>query len=297
MDDRKLFSQFYSVDTNKYEDKPRFRLRFLKYLEDFVNHNSPQNIYLKCRAQMGLDIEKIPLANARRRDEYLYAVEKLFAERSMFDILDFAGICYYTLEPYQADNHYLVDSLKNYLIEVNKIFREESMCYVMHYDGRIRYYPDEEFHQTIKSTLIILNKPKYQANLKVFNDVLDDFYKNHNKESPIYEFFKCLETFALSLISDKKYNRLNDSSIDRLMTIVTDHINSDSGYMEYDREAILNIRGIFAKWTLMAHKYRHGKADQVNNDVPSELFNYIFTTGISIFRFLLEIDDKYNIKS
>lgn len=296
MDDRKLFSQFYSTETTKNEDKEKFRLRFLKYLEDFVNHNSPQTIYLKCRSQMGLDIEKIPVPNMRRPDQHLYAVERLFAKRPMADILDFAGVCYYALEPHQSNNPYLTKSLERYLIEINTIFREESMCYEMHNDGRVRYYPDDEFHAAAKATLVVLNKPKYQDNLKLFNDVLDDLYKNHGKESPINEFFKCVEILALSLVGDNKFKILNDSSVDTLMNKITSHIGSDSLYAAHDKEAVLSMRGIFSKWISMCHKYRHGKADQANNDVPAELFNFIFTIGISIFRFLLQVDDKYDMK-
>jgi len=162
---------------------------------------------------MGLDIEKIPMPNMRRPDQHLYAVERLFAKRSMTDILDFAGVCYYALEPHQSNNPHLTESLKQYLIEINTILREESMCYEMHSDGRVRYYPDDEFHVIIKATLVVLNKPKYQDNLKLFNNVLDDLYKNHGKESPIYEFFKCVEILALSLIgSIPVFNSLRASS-------------------------------------------------------------------------------------
>lgn len=99
----------------------------------------------------------------------------------------------------------------------------------------------------------------------------------------------------LSLINDGKFNRLNDSSIDTLMNTVDEKIKLDISYMEHDKEASSNIRNIFKKWVTMCHKYRHGKADQINNNVPVELFNYIFSEGVSIFRYLLEIDDKYKL--
>lgn len=81
------------------------------------------------------------------------------------------------------------------------------------------------------------------------------------------------------------------------MNKVKECIDSDSSYEAHDKEAASHIRGIFSKWVSMCHKYRHGKANQANNSVPPELFNFIFTEGISIFRFLLEINDKYAIRS
>lgn len=88
---------------------------------------------------------------------------------------------------------------------------KKNLCaYVLHENGRVRYYPDEEFQKLTKCTLVILNKPKYSSNLDAFNDALDDFYKNPNKESPIRKLFICIETFVLSVIHDQKYKHLKD---------------------------------------------------------------------------------------
>lgn len=87
MDDKKLFSQYYSKDTTRYEDKEKFRNRVSMYLEDFVNVNFPENIRLKCRSKMGLDIEKILTLDFKK--EYRYAVENLFYKRPVGVILDF----------------------------------------------------------------------------------------------------------------------------------------------------------------------------------------------------------------
>jgi hypothetical protein len=78
------------------------------------------------------------------------------------------------------------------------------------------------------------------------------------------------------------------------MNMAITKINLDPSYVDHDKEATLNIQGIFKKWVDMCHKYRHGKPDQINANVPTELSNQIFSTGISIFRYLLELDDKYN---
>ncbi len=298
MDDRKLFSQFYSTVTTKNEDKPKFRNRLLKYLEDFVNSGWPVDTFRLCRHVMGVDIKQRP--RDRVPNQSYYCVEETFnsADIPVKDILDFITIIYDSLLPRLDDKTVSSkDKLAELIPQVNRIFQEESMCYVLHENGRVRYYPDDEFHRTVKATLVILNKPQYKDNLKLFNDVLNDLYRNHGKESPIHEFFKCVETFALSLINDDKFNRLNNPSIDFLMKKLITHIDSDSLYATHDKEAASSIQEIFSTWVNMCHKYRHGKADQVNNDVPPALFNFIFTIGISIFRFLLEINDKYAIRS
>lgn len=175
-------------------------------------------------------------------------------------------------------------------------FLSFEMCYVLHDNGRVRYYPDDEFYKSVKTTLVILSKPQYSDILKLFNEVLDNFYENRNKESPVHAFFACLETFALSLINDNRFNRLNDSSVDTLMNKIEGCVNADPSYAKHNKEAASCMRGIFLKWIGMCHKYRHGKPHQINNDVPPELFNFIFTLGVSTFRFLLEINDKYAIK-
>ncbi|MES2204998.1 MAG: hypothetical protein V4496_07245 [Pseudomonadota bacterium] len=293
MSDKKLFSQFYSTDLTRYEDKPKFRNRLLKYLEDFINSEVKSvsvDIYTNCRHKMGLDIKRDISSWGIQ-----YCVERTFSEASAFirDILDFITVIYDSC----VSDINSQRKLKNFIIEINRIFQEESMCYVLHDNGSVRFYPDEEFHQIVKCTLAVLSKQKYASNLLTFNEVLDDLYKNHSKESPIHEFFKCVETFALSLLSDGSCKILNDSSVDKLMNKLDGYFGSDILYAVHDKEAVVNIRSIFIKWVGMCHKYRHGKADQINNDVPPELFNFIFSTGITIFRFLLEIDDKYNIKT
>ncbi|MES2219279.1 MAG: hypothetical protein V4501_12820 [Pseudomonadota bacterium] len=294
MSNEKLFSKFYTVETTQNEDKPKFRARILKYLEDFVRRCFPENTNRLCRTEMGINLKHIP--NPRIPNRVTYCIEDTFIALEITDILDFISVVYDSVAPEIPSSSLDKDTLEIFIKDINRIFQEESMCYILHDNGRVRYYPDEEFHQAVKCTLAVLNKPKYADNLKSFNDVLDDLYKNHGKESPIHEFFKCVETFVLSLINDNKFKILNDSSVDTLMKKITSNTDSDPAYAPHDKEAASNIRGIFSKWVGMCHKYRHGKADQTNNNVPTELFNQIFSTGISIFRFLLEIDDKYNIK-
>lgn len=295
MNDKKLFSQYYSSDTSRHEDKEKFRNRLLKYLEDFVNANFPQQIYLRCRSQMGLDIEKISIPSIRRPGDIHYSVEKLFYKKLIRDILDFVTVCYDALAPHQDSNAHLKGSLEKYIEEVNLIFREESMCYVLHSDGRVRFYPDEEFHELIKCTLECLNKPKYKTNLTAFNNVLDDAYKNYCTESPINELFKVMEAFVLSLLKNNEILILNKGSIELLMDLLTRQIQQDQEFTENDCSTVSGFSDVFRGFTSMCHKYRHGKGGQQNNKVPRPLFNLIFSMGVSVFRFLLELDDKYQI--
>ncbi|HHT9910526.1 TPA: hypothetical protein ACT9LC_001692 [Legionella pneumophila] len=293
MSDEALFSQYYYPETTRYEDKDNFRNRLLMYLEDFVNSGWPGDTYRLCRYQLGITIEKSTGIDLRSRLE----VEKTFnkQEVQVSQILDFISVVYDSLLPHANDSVSSKPRLVELVEKVNKIFKEESMCYILNDNGRVRYYPDEEFHKLVRSTLSILNKPKYKLNLDSFNDVLEKLYQNHGKESPISEFFKCLETFVLTIVKDKKYNRLNDSSIDKLLGIIENNSQIVSIYSSNDREALQNFPAIFKKWVNMSHKYRHGKADQVNNNVPTELSNLILSQGVSIFRFLLELDDKYTL--
>jgi len=293
MSDNQLFSQFYSADANVYEDKQKFRNRVLKYLEDFTQRCYPRDTYLLCRSKIGITLKTTSLPHG-----LLYNIEDTFNITStpISVILDFITVVYDSIVPHLSEQILEKDTLKKFIHNINEIFQEESMCYVLHDNGRVRYYPDEEFHRAVKATLVVLSKTKYTDNLKTFNDVLDELYNNHSKESPIHELFKCIEAFVLSCIRDKKFKQLNDSSIDKLLNTVTCNINLDPLYAEHDKEAAGHMANILKNWAKMCHKYRHGKADQTNNNVPPELFNLIFSTGISIFRFLLELDDKYNLK-
>lgn len=298
MSDKKLFSQIYSTDSTIHADKKKFRNRLLKYLENFVNANSPEVIYEKCRSKMGLDIEKVKksipeLAFQPDRCQYVFLVEKTLDNRPINDILDFIGICFYAIEPDQNKQ----PSLKTYIKEVNSIFREESMCYELNDNGKVQYNPDEEFHQVTKSTLILLGKPKYNDYLTVFNETLDDFYKNHGTESPITSFFKLIETFVLSIPDNNNINILNGQSVGNLISLLNKKTSKDSSFTKNDIESITGFENVLNGWVKMCNKYRHGKPEQLHDKVPKPLFNLIFSIGISIFRSLLEFDDKYELIS
>lgn len=294
MGDNKLFSKHYSEDSTRHEDKKKFRNRILKYLEDFVNAGWPHDTYRHCRTEMGIDLKYEQKAGNAHFHRYL--VEDTFnnSDTPITDILDFISVVYDSLLPHKNE----LDTEKRlitYVNEINRIFKEESMCYVLHENGRVRYYPDDEFHSLVKSTLTVLSNSKYQDNLKLFNLVLDEAYKNQGKESPIRDLFHCVEVITLSLLNNNKFKILNESSIDTLMNVITDRTKQDSSFTDNDREALSNMSNIFFKWVTMCHKYRHGKPEQSNHDVPTLQFNFIFSAGISIFRFLLEVDDKYQL--
>lgn len=290
MSDDALFSQFYFPETTRHEDKVKFRNRLLLYIEDFVNSGWPKDTYDLCRYQLGISIKRDVSGN------HLW-IEQTFnkQEIDISQILDFISVVYDSLLPHLNGSYSSQPKLNELIEKINRIFQEESMCYILTDNGRVRFYPDEEFHQLVKCTLSVLNKPKYKPNLDSFNDVLDELYKNHGKESPIVELFKCLETFVLTILKDKKYNRLNDNSIDKFIGMAENNNQIVNIYSSNDCEALQNFPAIFKKWVSASHKYRHGKADQVNNSVPTELFNLIFSQGVSIFRFLLELDDKYTL--
>ena len=257
MNDKKLFSKHYSNDTDRHEDKPKFRKRILKYLEDFVNDGCWLAVYKYCRTDMGIDLEP-------RGFTYGYFIEVTFADsQNVAAILDFITIVY---NAFLQSKH--SHRLEKYIKTINRIFSEESMCYVLYNNGCVRFYPDKEFQQLTECTLNILNKPKYSSNLIMFSGVLDELYKKRNKESPIRELCICVETFALSLIRDKKFNRLNEGSIDKLLTIVEDKIKSNGVYTDDDKEVFKqkNINKIMLNWINMCHKYRHGKEKHNTGD-------------------------------
>ncbi len=293
MENEKLFSKYYSNDTARYEDKEAFRKRILLYLEDFIPQSclEPYRVRSECRSELGIDIETT--TEKDRKWICKYHIEKAFDRKEISKILDFLTVVYDAAKNgYEKNPATLTQTqsvLMEYVNKVNKIFQDESMCYVMYENGRVRYYPDEEFHKSVRSTLAILDNPKYATYLTMFNEVLNELYRNHDKERPIVELFKLVESFLLSLIGDKQLDR---SSTSKLMNIAKNKLQIKNRYTPNDEEAFEKIGCIFSDWKTMCHKYRHAKPDQANQDIPKELFNFIFSTGISIFRFFLEVDTQ-----
>ena len=243
--------------------------------------------------KLGVDINYVK-GRYRVPERLHYNVEETFQSKDIKIILDFITVIYDACKT-EYEKMRDTNTLKEYIKSINEIFQEECMCYILLENGRVRYSVDEEQSKVIKSTLAILDLPKYKYYSDTFNEILDEHYKNFSKESSIYELFKCIEIFVLTAINNNSCKILNQSSIDLLMNIINGHTQTDILYTTDDKEALLNFNQLFLKWVCMCHKYRHGKKDQINNSVPKELFNFIFSTGISIFRFLLEMDNKYNI--
>jgi len=297
MSDKMFFSKHYSQDTTRHEDKAIFRNRLLKYLEDLVNESVviQMLLYQSCRTKMGIDLQRYPTMarTTAQKGEYHYEIEKTFSnpKTPVSQILDFISLVYDSLQNLGSNTQ------NQYISAVNVIFHEESMCYTLDHNGRVRYSPDEEFHLLVKSTLTLLNNAKYRDNLENFNNVLDQAYKKRNKESPVNDLFRCVEGFALTLLNSKKHNRVSKDSVTELLDIIQSQVDQDIRITENDKKAFLSLKEMIWHWVQLCHKYRHGKPNQTEENVPGVIFDYIFSTGISIFRFLLQADDEYGLIS
>lgn len=291
MTKRRLFSQHYSNDITKHTDTIKFRERIVKYLHDVINSADPLSTQKKCRQKMGITIPAFP--NSLNPMKLIYAVEDSFnkIDIKINDILDLITVTYDSWE--EMNPFSLKDIRKHYVTTINEIFDEESMCYLLHEEGCVRYYPDEEFQILVKATLAALENKIYSDHLKQFNNVLDEAYGKKNTETPIRSFFALIESFVLSIVK-KEHKQLNTNSVDELHTIIKSKITD---YTSNDFEAINALLDGLKNWIKMCHKYRHGKGGHTHASVPKELFDYIFSSGISIYRFLLNINDKWQLQT
>lgn len=292
MSNTKIFSKHYSKDIEKHKDKPKFRARILRYLEDFNQCGFPHDTYLLCRHELGIDI----IMQKKEPRQTTYKIVDTFKESNIETILDLITIVHDANKKKYEENKIDIN-ISTFYSTVNSIFREESMCYTLNDKGRVRYYPDEEFQKNVENTLETLNNPKFSREAAQFNSILDDLYKNPNTELPIENLFDCIESLVLSKINDSKYNRLNEASIDKLMNIITTCISTDPTYTIHDIEIFTShqVNKMLLTWAISCHKYRHGKQGQENKNVPNELFNYLFSHGVSNLRILLQLFDKFQL--
>jgi len=297
MTETQYFSKYYSEDSTRYEDKDKFRNRVIMYLHDEVQKGSPRTTYTLCRQKLGINI---PISTVDPvRHAYRYEVEKTFNQTniSVSDILDFISVVFDSWEQGKKDNETFFKKMQEQFIEkINEIFQEESMCYVLHENGLVRYYPDNEFFSLIKSTLTTLNNPNYSEQLETFNSILDDFYKNRNTESPIQKLHKFVESFSLSIVGSR-FNVLNENATEEMIKKIQLLLKKSTEYTSNDISAVLHFKEQLFKWTKMCHKYRHGKGSQGHQNVPEELFNYIFSSGVSLYRMLINLDEKYSLRN
>ena len=276
------FSLFYSSEASIYEDKPNFRKRILKYLEDSMYCFS-SDLYQSCRRELGIDIIRLPGNRI-----WIYKLEETFKEGDIKTILDLVTIFYNCMDDYwiqRKEPNKRLKQVTDFLATVNRILTEESMCYRINDKGEIRYFPDQEFNHVVNYTLKLIGKEKYSKYAFKLNESLSDLYQHYNSEQPIISIFRCLELLTLDLINNNKFKQLNDSLVDSLFNEVKKLIEQDSIYTPNDRKHIdCNlIQNNFKNLIKMCHKYRHSKPDQKNNDVPQEIFNYIYCKVITIW--------------
>jgi len=282
MNKAKTFSQHYHPKTEIFEDNEQFRQRFLKTIDNFFLYDGPtllSNTIRECRSYYGKDIEYTGISNP--------SFEKTFLEGKINELLDLITVIYIAA---QSSNHKLYDLIS----KLNDILRDESMCYEINDKGEIRYYPDREFNEEIKYTLLSINETQNHEILKLFNDTLNELYRYKNHETPLANLFSTIESKVLSYISGDKCNRLNKESVKEFFTQAHDN-DAPNKSTHYNDKSKKDIEDIFISWISICNKYRHGKKDQVNKKIPEELFNFLFATGVSILRFTLQITS--NIKS
>lgn len=288
MKDMKKFSVYYAKNDEIHTDTPEFRDRMLKYLEDIFNSGYLLEFYTACRKELGVEIDFRPGQHAKVVINKYY-FEEAFKNVAIEKILNSITVIYNIIANHRdalGDRR-----LEDFVRECNSILQEELISYIVYDDGRVRYYPDEEVHKQIKCTLLILAKEEYKIYLEMFNDVLDELYKNHNHESPIPQLFYLIETFILSHTTGNSGNVLNKESINSFMDRVKQNVVKS--YSTEEINIFEKTREIFINWVGAANKYRHGKKDQENKAVPEELFIYLFSTGVSILRFILDMRFKF----
>ena len=133
----------------------------------------------------------------------------------------------------------------------------------------------------------------YEKFLYNFNEILEMHYKNYGEEGPIVRIFSLVETIMLTLVKNKSIKILNKQLIDSLKDELLNKINITHDISPNDKEAIKHVFDIINPWVSMCHKYRHGKEDQINTNVPTIIFDFIFSTGMAIIRSLLEMNKNY----
>jgi hypothetical protein len=105
---------------------------------------------------------------------------------------------------------------------------------------------------------------------------------------------KLVEAFILSIVR-KNFKIIDSKVTETLGNIIETKLQNSDEYNSNDIDSVRHYKELIYLWNKMCHKYRHGKMDQTNHNVPPELFNNIVSHGVSIYRFLLNLDEKYEL--
>ena len=175
-----------------------------------------------------------------------------------------------------------------WILEVNRIFDERNLQYVVDEHGSVRYRIDEEHARNITATIQRLQPSRYANVLHLFENGRSDLTKAPpDGKAAIREVFLAAESLAKLLLPNMP--RLGGKEVEPLRAKVASKYHGDPVAV---RSADSIFDG-FKDWVSACQQYRHeqGKPDQITQPTL-EIAVHLVNVGASYLRWLVDLDSQ-----
>lgn len=268
------FSQLYLERDTPGADSVRFRNRLQSFYWNNLYNSSWHEITNAIQQELGVVLSW--------EDGYL-KLRRFFTNEELRDILDSITLIYNAVKAQRKPD--LAEQWRSF---VEQALKEENLCYRIDKKAVVHYLVDEEFERSRISVLKALENQRYAGIKAAFEDshrYLDT--DPIDTKASVRSMFESIEILVKLMVPSVP--RLTKNVIKtELKKIVTTAYRDDSVAIE-TIEKIFNGLG---EWVDALHNYRHGQGKEEPVVPPLDFAIYVFSSGASFLRWLIEIDQK-----
>lgn len=167
---------------------------------------------------------------------------------------------------------------------VERIFREENLCYTINEIGEVHFAQDAEFQRNRLSALKCLSSPRYRAALSHFEAAQSalDRTPRQTREA-IRQTYEAIETVFRLIFPEAGV--LGPAEVEKKLRPLALGVLAGT-----ERDCLSANVTAFKDWVIGAQGYRHGKGTEEPDNPSLSTTVLCVSAGASYLRWLLEID-------
>lgn len=260
------FSHLYMDRSEPTQDSRRMRRRIGSQIWEF--RRLTETLGPELARELGIDVP------------YHTHWPDLLESLALGDVLDSVTIAWRVLRAAS-----LVQDASRWVRSVQRIFKEENVCYQIDDLGGVHFHPDEEFARNRAATVAALQSARYANALDAFEKGMAalSLAVPDGKAAIRGTFAACEGLFRVTFPDSP---RLTSREANKLAP------NLQAMFAD-DRAAqgvAMKLLASFREWVEAAHFYRHEPGTEEIAQPPLPLAIYLVSTGASHLRWLAEID-------
>jgi hypothetical protein len=264
------YSELYTQRGGATEDSIRLRKRLGFYLAHRP-YNEREKVTACLREELGASAisSNLPM---------------FFRDCALIDLLDSITIIYGELLISYSDH-----VSQGWLGFVARALEEENVAYRVDHEGGVHPAHDEEFTASRTATIALLDKPRYTAARKFFDEAVADLKQPHDTRDAIRKTFEAVENVAKLMVPS--LSRLGATEVEKAIKPM-----ATKSLTGVERDATNRMLASLAEWVNACHQYRHAPGSPEPDPPSLELALWMVSTGASHLRWLIAADQKLQPK-